>query len=257
MALLEKILAGAGKFAKGYGISEIAFMPFSAGHHPGVEQYVPQRSLINVNLPRLWDANREPFLTFNQAHPPRQQLPGIRVALPPALLEYGDSGYVPSPRPTLMPRTSVAPPILPGETGWTPTLPITPTTTVQPTTSIPEWQRTYQEVFGEPYRPGLEPVRADVRAMPAAPPETMTVKTGIFRDPRYGSNLPKDHPQYEAAQGHTFRIRPVHQVLADAATRAQNRLPVGIHASPVELGDTSLIMSKRSLPIRSPLPRRM
>lgn len=156
-------------------------------------------------------------------------------------------GYNPNPRPMLTrPK-----PIIGG--GGYVAQPATPTKTQTDT-----WKDTYREVFGEAYRPGLEPVRADVQAMPVAPPQAMTVKTGIFRNNALlGKNLPKNHPQYEAAQGHTFRIRPRHQILNDAATRTQNRLPAGVHASPVGLGDTSLIMSKRSLPVRSPLLRRM
>jgi len=156
---------------------------------------------------------------------PTPMTPGGSVAQP---------GY--QPRPVITRPHQVAPPITPTHT----------------------WQDTYREVFGENYQPGLEPVRADVQAMPVAPPETMTVYSGIFRNPKHRNpNLPTNHPLYDESRGRTFRIRPVHQVLTDAANHAQSRLPTGIHASPVELGDTSLVMSKRSLPVRSPLARRM
>lgn len=151
-----------------------------------------------------------------------------------------------------------------GELPWTPTetstprplITHTPTAPIRPTQPTPAWHQTYRTVFGENYQPGLEPIRADVQALPVAPPQTMTVKTGIFRDPRYGKNLPKNHPQYEAEQGRTFRIKPLHQWLTEAANRAQNRLPAGIHAAPVEPTDTTLITRKRTPPVTSPLARR-
>lgn len=178
-------------------------------------------------------------------------------------------GYVPRPGEPGYQGPGVRPMIAPQHA---PSQPITPTHT---------WKDTYREVFGENYQPGLEPIRADVRSMPVSPPETMTVYSGIFRDPRYNPNLPDainvdgkrhtigtitaphrdflptNHPQYEASRGRTFRIRPVHQVLTDAANRAQSRQPTGTHASPVGPSDTSLIVSKRSSPIQSPLARRM
>lgn len=99
---------------------------------------------------------------------------------------------------------------------------------------------------------------SDAYDFPGTPAETFNVRTGMYRkDPTLGQNLPRTHPQYEAAQGHTFRIKPLYQVLGETAARAQSRMPTGGHSSPVDIPSTSTIFSKRSLPMRSPLVRRM
>ena len=99
---------------------------------------------------------------------------------------------------------------------------------------------------------------SDAYDFPGTPDETFTVRTGMYRKyPTLGQKLPKTHPQYEAAQGHTFRIKPLYQVLGETAARVQSRMPTGGHSSPVDIPSTSTIFSKRSLPVRSPLVRRM
>lgn len=218
MSVFEKVLLRGGKLAKGYGLGEIAFMPFEAGHTRESAEYVPRRSLINVNFPRLWGGNPYPFLSFNSMHPSDMMDSGIRVALPRAVpLEgsFGTGGMSDGIRVALPSPVGLETPSSVGSTAY----------------PIPV-------AYSRSQRPRPLLLSSHSPASPIRP--VLKTTRGVARSENRDNLLKVDFP----IARHVYRI-PVKEMLQRASSRAERSLSAA-HPSPVLPSDPVLILEKRS-----------